>query len=202
MIHRTRGVIGMILAGGESRRMQQDKGLLSLEDFPTLLHRQMALLKPLPLDAVVISRHQKHGTPFDLSSHVIPDKNPDFHDGPLAGIAAVAAAYPDAKALLILPVDLPLMNQSLLEVLLEQGLNKGKTLHYRDEFFPLFLCLGQKERSYLREQLEVVTGNRSVRSLLRFCDAEELEHHQLQAFTNTNTESEWRAAQMIRIDYE
>lgn len=195
-------VIGVVLAGGESRRMKQDKGNLPVNGDLTLLHRQFGLLKHLSLDSVVISRHQKHNTPADLLNHVVSDRNPNLHDGPLAGIHAVATAYPEATAALILPVDLPRMNVELLGDLLYCGGSRMTTTHYRNEFFPLLLMLGQSERDYLAEQLEVATGNRSVHSLLQFSGAEEIDHAHPDAFTNTNTESEWQAAQPLRILHE
>jgi len=183
--------IGLVLAGGESRRMGSDKGLLPFERYPTLLHRQLSLLQRLPLQQVMISRHQLLDTPDDLRSCVISDSNQTHHDGPLAGIYAVARACPEATSLLVLPVDMPLMDQKSLSLLLETGLSQGCSLHYENEYFPLFLLLGKREREYLKEQLETATGNRSVHSLLHLTRAETLPSPSSTLFANTNTEDDW-----------
>ena len=195
------GVIGVVLAGGESRRMNRDKATLSVRGYATLMHQQVSLLKKLSLKRVVISRHQKHDTPADLVKDVIPDNNPNHHDGPLAGLLAVAKAFPSAAGLLVLPVDLPLMSVSLMSRLLEYGQTASQTAHFQDEYFPLFLNLGRRERDYLADQFDLATGNRSVHSLLHAIQAVEIEHSQPRAFMNTNTESEWEAAQTIRIEH-
>lgn len=185
--------MGLVLAGGESRRMGEDKGLLPFGDYPTLLHRQSALLHTLPLQRVMISRHQLLNTPNDLRKLVITDSNHTHHDGPLAGIYAAARAYPEATSLLVLPVDMPLMDQHSLASLLQEGASRRCTLHYEHEYFPLFLYLGEREREYLKQQLETATGNRSVHSLLHMADADVLPSPSASIFTNANTEDDWRS---------
>lgn len=185
-------MVGVLLAGGESRRMGRDKGLLACGTFPTLLHRQYALLKQLPLDAIAISRHLHLATPEDLKPHVVVDRNQTHHDGPLAGLWAAIQMYPNATALLILPVDMPLMTSEHLRHLLNQGDESSRSLYYESHYFPLYLRLETDLRCYLQEQLETATGNRSVHSLLNVAGAQSVPVHSQRAFANTNTESEWR----------
>lgn len=187
--------LGLVLAGGESRRMGRDKGLLPFKGFPSLLHRQVRLMQQLPLDELVVSRHEKLDTPVDLGVPVLTDHNDQNHDGPLAGIHSAAYAYSNAETLLVLPVDLPLMDASSLDRLLKEGRQRNQTMTFEDEYLPLYLPLTDRVRTYLHDQLALVNSDKSIRGLLRFTQAQSLFPGSRTPLTNTNTEEEWRAAQ-------
>ena len=87
-------VAGLILAGGEARRMQgQDKGLVLFQDKPLIAHvieRLQAQVDGLWISA---NRHLNAYREFGFS--VIEDL-PEFKGmGPLAGLASVAAYLPE-----------------------------------------------------------------------------------------------------------
>ena len=99
-------LLGVVLAGGRSRRMGTDKALLPFGK-DTLLGHQVRLLTRLCARVVVSGTY----TGFDC----IADARPD--GGPLAGLSAAAAAWPGA--LLVLPVDMPLMTAEALAELVQ-----------------------------------------------------------------------------------
>ena len=99
---------GVLLAGGKSTRMGQDKALMEVDGKPLLLHGTERL-KPHVRELFVIGDPRLYG---HLWPDVLPDEIPGL--GPLGGIAtAMGAARFDR--LLVLAVDVPGVNARLLE---------------------------------------------------------------------------------------
>ena len=98
----------VLLAGGESRRMGQDKATLVFRGKP-LWQTQVDLLRKLnPPQIFVSARTDPPWLPADAS--FVPDAKPSV--GPLSGIAS--ALMRSTNHLLALAVDMPLMTESYL----------------------------------------------------------------------------------------
>lgn len=106
---------GFVLAGGRSSRMGTDKALLDLAGRPLLCHA-LDTLDAAGLPAVIA------GARSDLSGYgsVIEDSG----QGPLAGICA-ALTLTTAPLSVFVPVDMPLLPPSLLDVLLRHARMTG-----------------------------------------------------------------------------
>jgi molybdopterin-guanine dinucleotide biosynthesis protein A len=103
-----RPCIGLILAGGRSKRMGEDKARLPLAQ-GDLLAWQVARLADC-CDRIVVSG--------DYPEHdAVPDLLPGL--GPLAGLHAAVLRFPNA-ALWALPVDMPGLRPERLQVLRQQ----------------------------------------------------------------------------------
>ena len=102
---------GWVLAGGQSRRMRQDKALLKLDSQPLALHAAQ-ILAPFVTGIAIVGDPAKYTS---LGFPVTPDLRPDC--GPLAGIEAALAAT-DSDWNLILACDLPGITEALLKNLL------------------------------------------------------------------------------------
>ncbi|HWR87679.1 MAG TPA: molybdenum cofactor guanylyltransferase MobA [Acidiferrobacterales bacterium] len=103
--------IGLILAGGRSRRMQgQDKTLLTVQG-ETLLAHVIHRLRP-QVDALALNSNAAPDTFASYGLPVIPDRLPGFL-GPLAGIHAGLMQYPE-DCLVTVAVDLPFMPTDLV----------------------------------------------------------------------------------------
>ncbi len=102
--------IGLILAGGRSRRMGTDKAFAMLAGRPLLEH-VIERLAP-QVDRIVISSNAPPPNFADYGVPVLPDILGGFC-GPLAGIHAALAAFPGA-ALVSVAVDLPLLPRDLV----------------------------------------------------------------------------------------
>jgi len=105
----------VIIAGGQSRRMGQDKRRLRLwgEAGPTLLEHTVAVAAGLCAEVVVVL-NDAEGWP-GLAARTVPDAYPD--GGALGGIATgLAAAQHDAA--LVLAADMPFLNTALLAAML------------------------------------------------------------------------------------
>lgn len=104
---------GVLLAGGKSTRMGQDKALLPIDGKPLLLHGAERL-RPHVREVLVIGDPRKYG---GIWPEVVPDEIPGM--GPLGGIiTAMGAARFDR--LLVMAVDVPGANAALLERLVRE----------------------------------------------------------------------------------
>jgi len=107
-LHRT---VGLILAGGRSRRMHgQDKALLSVQD-ETLLAHLIRRLRP-QVDALALNSNAAPDTFAAYGLPVLPDRLTGFL-GPLAGIHAGLLQYPEDH-LVTAAVDLPFLPPDLV----------------------------------------------------------------------------------------
>lgn len=114
-------VIGIILAGGKSRRMGQDKSTMLFKG-QSLLQNMVSTLSQTQVSRVVINSNSSIGEQTDQTlikytyiEDIIPDK------GPLSGIHSALVNFPDAN-LLVVPVDIPLMTSSSLNTLISTAL--------------------------------------------------------------------------------
>ncbi len=99
---------GVVLAGGQSRRMGRNKALMVLEGQP-LVARVLARLSPL-CDELIISANDP--APYaDLPARVVPDVIKGR--GALSGIHASLAAMRHRWAVVV-ACDMPFVNQALL----------------------------------------------------------------------------------------
>jgi molybdenum cofactor guanylyltransferase len=111
-LHTPRAADGFILAGGQSRRMGNDKALTLLAGIPLVQHASN-LFRSAGFEPRIA------GAQSDLSSFAptLPDDPTRSGLGPLSGICS-ALANTSAPFALFLPVDLPLLPASLIVYLL------------------------------------------------------------------------------------
>jgi len=101
---------GLVLSGGYSKRMRQDKAALRV-DGETQLARAVRLLQTVCTDVFVSVRPDQIADPVRAAyPHVVDELD---NVGPAAGILAAFAHRPD-NAWLVLAVDLPLLNAETL----------------------------------------------------------------------------------------
>ncbi|MCB0653402.1 MAG: NTP transferase domain-containing protein [Saprospiraceae bacterium] len=114
-------VYGLVLAGGKSTRMGQDKGLIDYHGKP---QREFAadLLKPY-CEQVFISCREDQLHEIDSAYELLPDTFTGL--GPYGAILSAFRAYPD-HAWLVIACDLPLLNQETIAFLLKNR-NESKT---------------------------------------------------------------------------
>lgn len=101
---------GVILAGGASRRMGQDKATIDLNG-ATFLTQAISLLETVGAASIVVL-----GRP-DLP-HGVPDRAP--LSGPATALVDYLSTMPDGSRHLVLPVDMPALSTAALSRLLMQ----------------------------------------------------------------------------------
>ncbi len=164
----------IILAGGRSSRMGQDKALLKLQG-KTLLHRAVSLVKAAGINQILISRNEPG---------FINDLFPDT--GPLAGIQS-ALLHVNADHCLVLPVDTPLLTADLLKLLLQHPCSC-----FADSPLPAVIPNTSEVKHWLSNQLQQKTPDRSVQRFLQRFGVVEIKCPDQQALANTNTPDQWQ----------
>ena len=123
-----------ILAGGKSRRMGTDKGLVKFKGNPMISHI-IEILDKLNLKTSIVSSNEeylKFGKP--VYKDVIPNK------GPLGGLYT-ALEYSQAPMVILLACDMPSINRKVIQSLMTVA-EPGKIAIATDrtEISPLFAC--------------------------------------------------------------
>jgi len=165
------GVAGIVLAGGQSSRMGQNKALLDYEGKPLIEH-MMALLRKAGCVEIHISGEVK-------GYAGIPDAV--RHDGPARAMVDLLGRFKGRhERLLFVPVDMPLIEVSALK----EMMSWNGSVFYKN--YPLPSCLSTR----------VTFSNcNSVRDVLASADAQSLDlpPEWEGGMANVNTKNEWEA---------
>lgn len=177
-------LMGVILCGGESRRMGRDKGLILKDGVPWALC-MMDKLKPFFLP-VVFSVNAVQTDDYIAQFpgvRLVVDREGIPAGGPLKGLLSVHEQFPD-KDLLLLACDMVDMDQATIGQLVE-GYRTGGEYEwyaYREEgFFEPFCAI------YTAEGLEANLQAISLQQLLRKGKTKGLAVTNNEAFKNYNT---------------
>ncbi|MDJ0700695.1 MAG: NTP transferase domain-containing protein [Woeseiaceae bacterium] len=108
-------VYGLVLAGGQSRRMGQDKALLRRGDISQLAY-VMDMLEDLLPKVFVSVRADQAGEPERAKFPQIVDRFEDM--GPVAGVLSALEEHPEADWLVV-ACDLPNLDAGTIKYLLE-----------------------------------------------------------------------------------
>jgi len=210
--------LGVVLAGGLSSRMGQDKSQLTRhqkkfssveKSASSMLDFSKQLLVDAGINDIVVSG----------DNHQIPDLIPQA--GPVGGIYSVLAHFlaknPEhlqPKAFLILPVDLPLMSAAALAQLRLKGELSHKATFFQDNqqqvhHIPLYLPNNAFLKMFLAQTfqaenlLSVTNGQNktnkkngpSVRGMLKQVPHMAITSVDNNLLFNTNTPEQWQQAQ-------
>ena len=180
------GWTGVVLASGQSSRMGEDKALLMWDGTP--LYQHMAqLLTCAGARTVLINRS---GTGQECVADIYPGR------GPLSGIhAALSRCF--HEALMIVPVDMPLLKPEYLRMLVSR-FDGVRPLQFETYSLPLLLPVNDRVRQSVEQA--ITSDNRRNYALWRLFEALDgqtlpvPDGHQTN-FANTNTPQEWQACQ-------
>ncbi len=174
------GWTGVVLAGGRSSRMGRDKALLDWQG-RSLIEHMRGLLREAGAQRVLVSGDYPA---FDG----IADETGGL--GPLGGLGSVAAHLADG-VLVVVPVDMPMLDASLLRRLASID---ADCACFVDHVLPLRLRLNDRSRAWLRQALELPPPQRSLRALHAALDGISLPLTDTQRaqLLNCNTPEQWR----------
>ncbi len=155
---------GLILAGGASSRMGQNKALLTLAG-QTMVERVMQTLTVLTDDILIIANDPE---PYRfLQRPIIPDVRPGY--GPLMGLYSGLKAARGELALLV-AVDMPFLAPDFLRYLISLAPGYDVVIpHARDRLHPLCAvyrresCLPAIEQAIARGQRRLIAFHPQVR---------------------------------------
>lgn len=183
---------GLVLAGGRSSRMREDKAALTYRQRPQL-ELAVELLAPFVSCAFVSVRQDQREDPLRAGFPQIVD-GPDV-GGPIAGIMAAQAAEPEA-AWLVVACDLPLLESATLIQLIAGRDHKRFATAFRSatDGLPEPLCAIYEPASREAMLRFVATGGFCPRKFLIAHDVVLLAPASPWALVNANTPDELAAA--------
>jgi molybdenum cofactor guanylyltransferase len=195
---RVPGVTGVVLAGGQGRRMGTiDKGLVLLRGVPMVRH-VLDRLEP-QVDQVLINANQ-HGAEYAAFGHRVIADAIDGFAGPLAGlhVGLTAAAHPLVATV---PCDSPFLPADLVARLHAGLVAEGADLAVARTFnqpHPVFALVRRDVLPHLTQFLS--TGGRKIDAWYATLATVEIAFDdEADAFRNINTVDELSAAAATNI---
>ena len=189
---------GLVLTGGRSSRMGQDKAALRIGG-RSQLERAMTLLAPHVARAFVSVRKDQRADPLRAGFEQIEDTREDL--GPIAGIIAAQARFPQS-AWLVLACDLPLLDAATLEFLVRARAPGRQATAFRSshDALPEPLCAVYEPESRAALAAYVARGKNCPRKFLLQADVQLIDEPNPRALDNANTPEEYAAAMNTRSD--
>lgn len=193
-----KNITGVILAGGQSRRMKGiDKGLLQLDNKPLIKY---AIDKIKPQTSNIFINTNSHIQDYAKFGFQIVEDDFQGHPGPLAGISA-CLNLANTEFLLCVPCDSPLLPDNL-GVNLYQAIKQHNAdiaySHDGTRAQPLFALIRTSLATSVAEYL--MSGNNKVETWYKQHKAIECDFSdQAVEFLNINSEQDLQKARNINI---
>lgn len=175
-------ILGVVLAGGQSRRMGVNKAELVYQGI-TLLELAQVKCRDSVVSDVIISGPQPQG---------VKDTTP--FSGPASAVFDVALS-PRCNGfshVFALPVDMPLFDTPLIDGLIGQLQSCQDSVYFEDYFLPIVLSVEQCRRV---GDAVAKLANCSVRRLIDLTQARAIplpSHIDASVLANVNTPVQWR----------
>ena len=188
---------GLVLAGGQSKRMGRDKALLE-RDGTSQLARMMALLGDHVSQAFVSTRADLSDEPERRRFEQVVDRYDDM--GPLAGILSPMDAYPEADWLVV-ACDLPNIDDATLAYLIDERSDEHPFTAYTSSHdgLPEPLCAVYRSGSNAILKRFADDGIRCPRKILINSETHLLEQLDPRSLDNVNTPDDLAASSLEAI---
>ena len=187
---------GLVLAGGRSTRMGQDKAELIHPDGRPLARRCCDLLLEAGCESVVLSLRHDQEIPVSLDDlEIVRDPESASH-GPMAGIISGMNLHPESDWLVI-ACDLPRLDLATLGHLISSKLPDDVFLAYRSESdgLPEPLCALYTAAALPILEQALAANFRCPRKVLIRNECRLLDPVTPRALDNANTPQDWESAQ-------
>nr|WP_314286754.1 molybdenum cofactor guanylyltransferase [uncultured Capnocytophaga sp.] len=177
----------IVLAGGKSSRMGQDKALLPFQGKPLLAHIAH-ILESAGYEVYIAGKKPIYDVfPYLQIADIYPDK------GPLGGVYSALTYL--KEDILVCPCDMPFINAHLLSFLLSNAdYSKINVLTYAEKVYP---TLGIYPYIFTTKLQEYITQNKlKMLTLLQELKAQLIPYPQTpdanSYFKNVNTPQDWK----------
>jgi len=185
-------IFALVLAGGHSKRMQRDKAVLEYHG-RSQLEWAVAFVRPHVQRAFVSVRSDQINDPVRARFDQIVDTEQGL--GPIAGVMAAQAKYPDV-AWLVLACDLPFLDEGTLTTLIAARQPQRLATAFRSshDVLPEPLCAIYEPGSREAILAHVASGKTCPRKFLINSDVQLLDEPNPHALDNVNTPIEYNSA--------
>ena len=191
-------ITGIILAGGQSSRMGNDKGLRQLKNKP-LVSYAIATLRPL-CQQLMISANRSQEKYAEFGWPVVADEIPDI--GPIGGIYSCLKKS-TTRYNLVLSCDTPFVTTEIFRLLLKNRENEQVVCPVHQTFLiePLSACyntnvLGDLTRAIEKQEYKMMRFLKHIRMKTVAVDVL-LPHFNELTFLNVNTPEDLKKAEEI-----
>lgn len=182
-------VLGIVLAGGQSSRMKVDKSTLHVNNVSNL-ERAINLLTSCGISEVVVSGNAL-------------GQIPDIYQkgGPLSGIFSVITSK-KPTAVLIIPIDMPLLDTQTLNILLTQGIEQTSACCFQQHSLPIYLPVTEPlvsflSREFLSERYTRYNKGPSFKHLLKHIGCHYIVQPHSNILSNANTPQQWQEIKQL-----
>jgi molybdenum cofactor guanylyltransferase len=185
-------IYALVLAGGQSKRMRKDKAALVYHG-RSQLEWAVSFLQPHVERVFVSVRPDQTNDPVRSRFEQIVDTEPNL--GPIAGIMAAQAKYPDV-AWLVLACDLPFLDEGTLTTLIAARDPNRLATAFRSshDVLPEPLCAIYEPASREAILAHIASGKNCPRKFLINSDVQLLDEPNPHALDNVNTPDEYGSA--------
>jgi len=185
-------IYALVLAGGHSKRMQRDKAALEYHG-RSQLEWAVSFVQPHVQRVFVSVRPDQTDDPVRARFDQIVDSHQNL--GPIAGIMAAQAKYPDV-AWLVLACDLPFLDEGTLNTLIAARQSQRLATAFRSshDVLPEPLCAIYEPASREAILAHVASGKNCPRKFLINSDVQLLDEPNPHALDNVNTPDEYGSA--------
>ncbi|MBF0587360.1 bifunctional molybdenum cofactor guanylyltransferase MobA/molybdopterin-guanine dinucleotide biosynthesis adaptor protein MobB [Prosthecochloris sp. N3] len=191
-----RPLFGLVLTGGESRRMGTDKALIRYHETNQLVHTATMLLSHCNQVFISCRPEQQH-TYKRFGFPLIVDRYRDI--GPLAGVLSAQQLYP-ASSWMVVSCDLPQLDPQTLQKLASERkpLCHATAFRHPRSAQPEPLCAVYEPKSHSRLLLNHSVGSNSLKAFLQQHHVHYLSVENPEALDNINEPDE-REATCLRL---
>jgi molybdopterin-guanine dinucleotide biosynthesis protein A len=185
-------IYALVLAGGHSKRMQKDKAALVYHG-RSQLEWAVSFVQPHVERVFVSVRPDQTNDPVRAHFEQIVDTVENL--GPIAGIMAAQAKYPEV-AWLVLACDLPFLDESTLTTLIAARDPQRLATAFRSshDVLPEPLCTIYEPASRQAILAHIASGKNCPRKFLINSDVQLLDEPNPHALDNVNTPDEYGSA--------
>ena len=178
-------ITGVVLAGGESSRMGEDKSLMLVNE-QKLIEFSIHALKPFCKEVLISSSKNGHQS---FSCRKISDSHQKI--GPIAGIQS-ALVHSDTDYIIILPCDSPMVKPEFVEYLISEIKSDTSIIvpKYGQHLEPLFAIYHKKILPIVETQIR--KEDYRLTHLLELCQAKIVEVKDRTCFVNINTPEDFQ----------
>jgi len=201
--HKKHNTVAIILAGGSSRRMGEDKAFIYFFGKALVLHVAERLSTQCDQLLFSSNRDADNFSTLGITAPIIADKHIPPRgplEGILAGLKYLQSTHSDAQYLISSPVDCPIIPKDLVERLLKRAEEKNAeccSAEYEGRGHYLSALWSTKLTTKLEQHLS--KGRYDVRSFMKTIATEKVDFSDYASdpFMNINTKNDLLAAEKL-----
>lgn len=178
----------VIIAGGKSSRMGEDKALLPFAQDHTLAEYQYKKLQNIFQYVALSAKKDK----FNFDCHVITDNHEA--SSPLVGILSIFEALTDAESIFILSVDAPFVDKTVIQSIMEKENSELDAIIAQSPSGVQPLCGLYRKSILTLAQKQYKQGKHKLQDLLAEAKTEFVTFEENEAFDNLNHPQEYEKA--------